>query len=208
IPGNRRSTIRHAMSSSRADPRRSSAEPNISTLNPSERSRLRIARRTDSSSSTIPMTRSSTGVASISATTVALAGAVYLLDLGVIRLRRRASRAPPLRRGRLVATRIRSSSSTTTTIRRVTVDRAAPTPHREGLPPPYLGIIPLRRCGSDPQPICLPHQVGHRGRVHLLHHLPAMDLDGHFAEAEVVCDLLVEQPRDDPAHHLTLTRGE
>src|SRR5215510_5724117 len=85
------------MSSSRADPRRSSAEPNVSTLNPSERSSLRIAMRTDSSSSTTPtisMTRSSTGVASISATSVALGGAVYLLDLGVIRLRRRASRVP------------------------------------------------------------------------------------------------------------------
>src|SRR5262249_5489926 len=166
------------MLSSRADPRRSSAEPNVSTLNPSERSRLRIAMRTDSSSSTIPTTRPSTGVASISAATVAPGGPstywiLVLSDYAV----GPADHPPPQRA-------LGSSSSPTTTIRRASVG-------------PF-GTIPLRRCGSYPQPICHPHEVGHRGRAHLLHHLPAVDLDGRFAEAEVVCDLLVEQPRDNP----------
>jgi len=53
---------------------------------------------------------------------------------------------PPYRKGVWSGPRIGSSSSTTTTIRRVTP--RYPTSRRAQ--PPYLGVIPLRRGGSDP----------------------------------------------------------
>src|ERR1051326_6922066 len=190
------------MSSSRADPRRSSAEPNISILNPSERRRLPTATRTDSSSSTTPMTRSSDGVVPISATTVAPGEAVYLLDLGVIRIRpadrRNAARRDHARlspRGRRLVRR-----PTAATMRRGTADRCWAHRTSRRWPPPYFGVIPLRPCGSDPQVIRYPDQVTEAARIFSIT-CPRWILTVTSMMPRSY-DLLVEQPRDDPFHHL------
>jgi hypothetical protein len=56
IPGIRTSKIRHAVSATRDDWRKSSAEGNTAAVNPIDRKRLLMASRIDSSSSTIEMT--------------------------------------------------------------------------------------------------------------------------------------------------------
>src|SRR5439155_25604381 len=45
-------------------------------------------------------------------------------------------------------------------------------------------------------------------RLHLLHHLGAMRLDGALGDLELGRDLLVEQPRHDAGEHLAFAHGQ
>src|SRR5438309_7531029 len=51
-------------------------------------------------------------------------------------------------------------------------------------------------------------QLGDRSRLHLLHEMPALLLDGDFARPELARDLLVEETSDDPSQHVPLARGQ
>ena len=69
-----------------------------------------------------------------------------------------------------------------------------------------MGSLILR--GWNPQFLCHSDQLGQRSRIHFLHHLAAMDLDGDFAGAQFARDLFVEQTRDHPGHDFTLASGQ
>ena len=46
------------------------------------------------------------------------------------------------------------------------------------------------------------HQVGKCFGLHLFHRMPAMDLDGDFAQPDLSSDLLIHQARDRQGHDL------
>src|SRR5262249_52020137 len=107
-------------------------------------------------------------------------------------------RAAPRRLDAIFPVRASVSSTRATSPSRPTRRRSRP----QSATSSNADVILLRCCGLDSQPIRHPDQLGHRARAHLLHYLPTVDLDGDLADAELVCDLLVEKPRDDPTHHL------
>src|SRR6267142_1704060 len=122
-----------------------------------------------------------------------------------------ATCSPTDRRRPSSACRIDSSSSTTETT-------------RSGLMDGYrtargAGCLAIRWCdrtmcwyrsshppggGPSGELFDHPHQLGERGRAHLLHDVAAMNLDRDLADAQLGGNLLVEQASDDQGQHLTL----
>src|SRR2546425_8884427 len=72
----------------------------------------------------------------------------------------------------------------------------------------FGSAIPTRRGRDDAEARGGPHELGHRPRLHLVHHVAALLLDGDLARPQLGGDLLVEQTGDDAGHHVALSRGE
>src|ERR1700750_134330 len=68
----------------------------------------------------------------------------------------------------------------------------------------YLGLYGAARRfgGTDAERLCRAYQIRQRLRVHLLHDVPAVDLDGDLGEVQLGCDLLVHQARGNEGKHL------
>src|ERR1700730_2617674 len=70
------------------------------------------------------------------------------------------------------------------------------------------GCLALRFCPGEVQAVGHPGQIRQRSRLHLSHHLAAMDFYRDFADADLVGDLLVETAGCDQGHYLTLAGRE
>jgi CheY-like chemotaxis protein len=66
----------------------------------------------------------------------------------------------------------------------------------------------MRRRHDETQEVAHPHEPGQGFRSHLAHDLPAVNLDGHLAHAQIARDLLVHAPGDHERHDLPLARRE
>lgn len=76
-------------------------------------------------------------------------------------------------------------------------------PPRHSAQPALCGLpsVPLQFFG-------LANQIGKGTALHFAHHAHPMQLHGHFADPELVGDLLVHKPADDAEHHFLLSRGQ
>jgi hypothetical protein len=61
---------------------------------------------------------------------------------------------------------------------------------------------------KDAQSLSRPDKFSQRLHPHLLHEVPAMNLDGFFGCTQLVGDLLVQHSRDDMSHHFALAWGK